>query len=152
MPDPVNFTSATARYALPFLFAGQAQKEFFVNEAHVITDLLLHPAIQSQENTPPLEPEDGECWLVGNAPTGDWIGRAEELASWQAGSWKFVSPRDGLSVLDRSTGQRFYYANGWQTADTVAQPAGGPTVDTEARAAIASLIAALITAGVLPSS
>ncbi len=42
MSDPVQFEGATPRFALPLLFAGQAQKEFFVNEALLRADMVLH--------------------------------------------------------------------------------------------------------------
>lgn len=38
MTEPVVFTSASPRFAIPLLFAGQAQKEVFVNEAHLRTE------------------------------------------------------------------------------------------------------------------
>ncbi len=59
-------------------------------------------------------------------------------------------PRDGLRLLDRSTGQLMLYRGGWTVATAPASPSGGATVDAEARAAIAELIAALADAGILP--
>jgi hypothetical protein len=152
MSDPIIFTSASARFGLPFLFAGQTQKEVFVNEAHALTDALLHPAIEGEADDPPAAPGEGECWLVGGTPTGAWTDHAGELASYQAGGWIFAAPRDGLGVLDRSTGQDVRYRAGWQRPAAPAEPTGGATIDTEARAAIADLVAALIAGGVFPES
>ncbi len=149
MPDPIAFTSASARYGLPLLFAGQAQKEFFVNQAHALTDALLHPAIEGEANDPPAAPDEGESWLVGAAPSGAWAERAGCLACFQAGAWVFAEPRDGLRVLDRASGQDIRYHAGWQRPIAPETPAGGATVDTEARTAITALVAALIAAGIL---
>ncbi|WP_336979403.1 DUF2793 domain-containing protein [Altererythrobacter fulvus] len=150
MPDPISFTSASPRFALPLLFAGQAQKEFTVNEAHVLIDALLHPAVAGERSAPPGSPDPGECWLVGAGPSGAWAGHAGELACWSAGAWIFVPPRDGMHLLDRSTGQLKLYRGGWHAAAAPALPTGGATVDIQARTAIAGLIAALGAAGILP--
>src|SRR5678815_4224148 len=147
MSDPITFTSASARYRLPFLFSGQIQKELFVNEAHAMLDALLHPAVEGEAAAPPAAPDDGECWLVGNDPAGAWADHAGELASYQAGGWIFAAPRDGLRVLGLATGQVVRYRDGWQRPATPVEPAGGTTVDAEARAAIVDLIEVLIASG-----
>ncbi|HTM95938.1 MAG TPA: DUF2793 domain-containing protein [Croceibacterium sp.] len=152
MPDPITFTSATPRHALPLLFPGQVQKELTVNEAHALSDALLHPAIEGEASDPPAEPDEGESWLVGTGATGDWIGEDGKLACREAGNWLFATPRDGMCVLDRSSGQRILYLGGWQRAAPPAEPTGGTTVDAEARTAIAALIEALRVAGVFASA
>lgn len=152
MSDPIAFTSASPRFGLPLLFSGQAQKELFVNEAHALTDALLHPAIEGEADDPPAAPIEGESWLVGGSPTGAWTDHAGDLACYQTGGWVFAVPRDGLRVLDRATGQDIRYRGGWQRPARPAEPAGGSTVDSEARAAIASLINALVAAGALADS
>lgn len=152
MSDPISFTSTTARFALPFLFAGQAQKEVFVNEGHARTDMLLHPAVEGEASAPPATPQDGECWLVGAAATGAWVGHDGELAGRQSGNWLFAQPRNGMAVFDLSAGKIRRYVNGWQAASAVAAPAGGTVIDIQARGAINGLIAALVAGGILPAS
>jgi hypothetical protein len=152
MSDPIVFTSASPRFGLPLLFAGQAQKEVFVDEAHALTDALLHPAVEGEADAPPADPAAGECWLVGDTPTGDWADHGGEIASFQAGGWIFAVPRDGVRLLDRSTGQEIRYRGGWQRPATPAAPSGGTTVDAEARAAIAGLVAALVAGGLLAAA
>lgn len=152
MPDPISFGSTTSRYGLPLLFAAQAQKEFYVNEAHAIVDCLLHPVVEGEANDPPASPADGEAWLVGNTPTGDWTGHEGELACVEAGAWLFIAPRNGLRIHDLGSGQSRLFLGGWQLAANVSTPTGGGVIDAEARAAIDGLIAALVANGTLPQS
>ncbi len=148
MSDPFLFDIVSPRFGLPLLFAGQAQKEAFVNEAHALADALLHCAIEGEAAEPPASPADGETWLIGLSATGDWAGRDGAIACRQGGNWLFVAPRDGIRLLDRSTGQERRYFGSWQTPAAPAGPSGGVTVDSEARAAILELIASLREAGV----
>jgi hypothetical protein len=134
------------------MLSGQAGKELTVNEAHARTDALLHPAIEGESTAAPPEPQEGECWLVGVGATGDWADEDGKLACRQLGNWLFVTPRDGLEVLDRSTGQRIVYFGGWQVAEPPTEPTGGATADAEARAAIVGLIDALRTAGIFAAA
>ncbi|MEO0061505.1 MAG: hypothetical protein RLZZ08_65, partial [Pseudomonadota bacterium] len=136
MTDPVTFASTSARFALPLLFSGQAQKEFYVNQAHAIIDALLHPVVEGTADAPPVNPVAGEAWLVGTAPSGAWAGHAGKLAAFQSGTWIFAAPRDGMRIFDRAAGQDARYENGWLKAARPAAPAGGATVDTQARTAI----------------
>ncbi|MGX7951408.1 DUF2793 domain-containing protein [Tsuneonella sp. HG249] len=150
MTEPLQFPSVTPRHSLPLLFSGQAQREAFLNEALSLCDALLHPAIKGEAATPPTDPEDGDCWLVGVDATGEFSDRAGQLACRQAGQWLYAVPRSGMCAFDLSTGQQVVYAGAWRRAATPPPPAGGANIDEEARVAINQLIAVLVQTGVLP--
>ena len=153
MTEPISFTNASPRFALPFLSPGQAQKEFTVNQAHAVLDSLIHLVVQGTSNTPPASPQEGECWLVGSNPSGTWANQAETIAAYQAGVWLFIAPVVGMQTYDLSAGQSARLTDsGWVYAANVASPAGGTNIDSEARTAIDALISALSDAGLLPTA
>lgn len=151
MSDPL-YDSRTARFDLPLLFAGQAQKEGTVNEVAARIDALLHGAIEGELATPPASPSDGQAWLVSATPSGAWLGQAGKIAARQSGNWLFASPRDGMKLLNRATGQELRYHGGWKMAARPASPSGGAIIDAEARSAIAAIMTALTIAGIVPAS
>src|SRR3546814_12942418 len=42
----------------------------------------------ADQMVPPQTPAPGECWIVGDAPSGDWAGWAGALACWTHGGWR----------------------------------------------------------------
>lgn len=112
--------------------------------------MLLHCAVEGEANEPPATAADGEVWIVGPNPTGDWNGRAGQLAGRQAGAWLFAAPQDGMRVFDRAARQAAFHDGGWLRADAPESVAGGTVIDAEARAAIDNLIETLRLAGILP--
>lgn len=160
----------TARWGLPLLDAGQAQKEMTVNEALARLDLLVQTAVAGVGiNAPPVAPADGAAWVVGPAPSGAWAGQADAVAGWTAGGWRFVTPREGMTVWSATDGCAASYAGGqWRTgslagrrvevggvqvvggrAAAITSPSGGAVVDAEARTALAAILAALRTHGLI---
>ena len=151
MPDPL-FESRTPRFDLPLLFAGQSQKEGFVNEITARLDALLHCAVEAEQAAPPASPVDGQSWLVAAGSSGDWSGKSGQIAMRQAGNWLYAQPRNGMRVLNRATSQEVLFNGSWKVASRPALPSGGATIDAEARTAIAAIIASLTTAGIIPAS
>lgn len=156
--------SRTPRLAIPLLSAGQAQKELTHNEALQMVDALVAPAVEgAAQATPPAVPAPGSCYLVGAAPTGAWAGQADKLAQYTAGGWRFLTPVEGMTVHERSSAQPATYRLGaWETGQlrgatlslggqqvvsgrgaAIASPSGGASVDSEARTAVGSILAAL---------
>lgn len=160
----------TARLALPMLQPGQAQKELYHNEALALLDLAVQPVvIEIGRNAPPTTPLPGQSWIVGAAPTGAWAGAANKLAGWTNGGWRFVAPFDGMTVWSlANTGEARFTAGTWVVGESraarllidgqqvvgpqrqaIATPAGGSTLDVEARAAIAAILTALRAHGLI---
>lgn len=154
----------TSRHQFPYLAAGQAQKELIHNEALALIDIAASAAVVSAGgDAPPADPEEGQCWIVGDAPAGAWSGHAGALASWSANGWRFVAPVEGMTVrvLDQKL-PALREDGAWRIGPVdaarieiggvqvlgarqpaIADPAGGSVVDVEARAAIATLLAGL---------
>lgn len=148
-------TETTARIALPLIAAGQAQKEMTHNEALTLLDVAVQASVVAAgTNAPPADPQIGQCWIVGPAPTGAWSGHPDSLAGWTEGGWRFVAPRDGATawVTGSDTVAR-YVAGAWRiAAPAVATPTGGTTIDQQARDAIAAVVASLRHHGLLISA
>lgn len=151
MPDPL-FDVRTPRLDLPLLFAGQSQKEAFVNELAARLDALLFLAVEGTQSVPPSAPSDGQSWLIGASPIDEWAGRAGEIALRQSGNWLFAAPVAGMRLLNKASGQERRYHTAWLAPAKPATPSGGSTIDAEARTAIGAIITALATAGIVPAS
>jgi hypothetical protein len=139
MPD-----DATARHSFPNIYVGQAQKEITHNEALARIDALLHPVVEAELALPPAglpSNSDGLCWLIGSAPTGQWDGRTGQIARWSGGSWRYLSPVEGMTVWLVSGAKRlFYIAGTWISPSAISGPVGGAVIDLEARTAIEAIL------------
>ena len=88
-------------------------------------------------------------WAAVGKLASEW-GTGRALALWTAGGWRFVTPSAGMRTLRLSDESWLRFdGGGWIEPATVASPAGGATIDSEARAAIAALILALVGHGLL---
>jgi len=148
----------SARWNLPLLTAGQAQKEITHNEALTLLDIAVGASVVALGATvPPERPEPGACWIVGSGASGAWAGKENTLAGWTAGGWRFISPRQGMTARV-GTDQRLarYDGTGWVAGEPLGAPvplnvlaSGGAVVDTAARDAIEAVHAALAQLGLV---
>lgn len=164
--------TGTARYNMPFLSAGQAQKEITVNEALQSLDLIVSAAVEQDAlSDPPASPTVGTCYLVGASPSGDWAGKPQTVAGYTSGGWRFIEPVEGLSVYVKSSGQVATYRSGaWEfgilravsvqvdgqqvvgsRAAAIVPPTGGTLIDIEARSTIEIILGALRHHGLIES-
>ena len=163
-------SEATARFALPFILPGQAQKELFHNEALARIDMALSPAVEGAPlASPPADAAEGRIWIVSDAGTGEWAGENHHLATLTSGGWRFLAPHPGMLVWDKAAQLWSHFTgSGWsggampassiviggqkvvgERQPEVPSPSGGTIIDVEARAAIAGLTAALKSHGLI---
>ncbi len=163
-------SDATARFDLPMLQPGQAQKELFHNESLTRLDAMIHPVAESRgTNIPPATPAAGASWIVGPSPVGEWLDQAENLACWTIGGWRFVTPVEGMRIWCRDI-RLFcvWTGSGWkdgviaaaqveidgktvirQQQSAIDPAIGGTIVDVEARAVTASILAVMRAHGLI---
>jgi len=163
-------TTTTARYKLPLIEPGQAQKEMFHNESLAAIDALLNAVVEAVGTTqPPSAPEAGQSWIAGAAPTGAWAGSVNMLASWTDGGWRFFAPVAGMRAIVRASGMPVEWdGSAWRQGEIkgarvliagkqvvgerqpgIAAPVGGATVDSEARVALGAILSALRAHGLI---
>jgi len=163
-------TDSSARFALPFILPGQAQKEAYHNEALALIDAALHACVeQGPLATPPAAPAEGHSWIVAAGATGAWAGEDDRLACRTGGGWRFVAPVPGMLVWNKADGLWLHWTgSGWSDGSLpaaalviagqqvvgprlpdVPSPSGGTTIDAEARASVDALIATLKSHGLI---
>jgi Protein of unknown function (DUF2793) len=159
-----DMSELTARLKLPLLATGQAQKEVTHNEALLLADMLVQPVVLAvAQNAVPASPSPGQCWIVGGSATGDWTGKANQIACWTAGGWRFAVPFDALVVWSLADAMHMQWnGSGWIAGASnakhyaidgtavigaqkaaIAAPSGGVTVDYEARITLGAILNAL---------
>ena len=159
---------ATPRLALPLIAAGQAQKDVTHNEAVLALDRLVALVVVSRSLTaPPTAPQPGFCHIVPISGGSAWGHPAGTLMYWEDSGWLAASPRDGQVVLVDDEDVMLVRKGDWQaklptlglsingrtllaaTPAMITLPSGGGTVDSEARATLATLLTALQQQGII---
>jgi hypothetical protein len=161
----------TPRLGLPLLVAGQVQKEVFHNEALALVDLLIAASVEAVPvAAPPSSPILGAFYRVSSSgASGAFAGHEGALAGWTAGGWRFVAPVEGMRLTERGSGVELAYRSGaWASGSlrtsevvignqkvvgarqaAVPDPVGGGVIDSDGRLAIARILAALRTHGLI---
>ena len=115
---------------MPLIDAAQAQKHVTINEAILRMDALGASRVESRSFTsPPETPEDGTAYIVGKSASDLWETHDEEVAIYQNGGWRFVSPWDGLKiwVADEATNVCFQLGS-WNASQLSSSVRGAQTI------------------------
>jgi hypothetical protein len=133
-------------------------------------DMLLCPIVEGPASPiAPSNPAAGSCYLVASGATGAWAAQDGSLACFSEGGWRFALPTDGMSLMDRASGQLINRRDGqWETGlvharellvggqrvvgnrqTPISDPSGGAQVDGECRLAVAQILAAMRAHGLI---
>jgi hypothetical protein len=100
----------SARFALPLIIASQAQKHLTHNEALAQLETLVQPVVQDiAALTPPSNPAEPDCVIVGAGAGDAFAGKDMAIAAWIADAWHFHTPQAGWMVVRASDGVAFVF-------------------------------------------
>lgn len=131
-------SEVSAILSLPYLQPSQAQKHVTHNEALRQLDTLVQLSVVDTGATqPPLTPEAGAVYALGQGATNAWAGQDDgTLASFDGAAWHFLTPLVGWRAWDQGAG-----------TENLAGVGVGTTSDTTNRLAVASEATLLTHAG-----
>ena len=116
--------ATTPKLGVRLMATNDVQKEVVFNEAAVVFDTMVARAVKAVGvNAPPPAPQPGDAYIVGSAPTGDWSGKASQIALFFNG-WRFYAPTQKMKFFDEASGKFWTYSGAAWAQDA----AGTPTV------------------------
>lgn len=85
-----------------------ADKDYVDDKVH---GLDWRASVLDLRNDPPSTPSDEDRYLVGESPTGDWDGHADEIAIYDSSSssWTYETPDDGWTVWIEDDNESLVY-------------------------------------------
>jgi hypothetical protein len=135
-----------------------------------LIDLIIAGSVEGTPiAVPPASPALGRLYRVATGASGAFSGRDQQLAGWSEGGWRFIAPVEGMRLVERTSGLELAYRDGAWTSGSarasevlvggakvvgarqaaIADAAGGTVVDSQARAAVAQVLAALRAHGLI---
>ena len=107
-------TFRTPNLDLPFIAPAQAQKHVTHNEAIRALDAVVQLSATSILDTPPSNPNDGERFIVGPNPNGEFLDHVDDIAAFQDGAWTFLTPQMGWRAYDNTAKDLYVFSDtGW---------------------------------------
>ena len=117
--------SQTGRLGLPYIITAQAQKEVTHNEGLNRLDAFVTPVVADIANTPPSSPVEGDLYIVGTSPTGDFSAQANKLAQYLTGGWVFYTPFQWMdAVVETSQSRMAWDGTAWDSYKVVETSTG----------------------------
>jgi hypothetical protein len=138
--------TTSAKYSLTHYVEGQTQAAPTINAAINGLDTLSQLTVKSLGDTaPPGSPVDGDAYILGSGPTGDWSSfSADDIAYYYGGSWTAVTPWEGALAFVQDEDRAYRHITAWEVQEIYAFPltvrnSGGIGASEEAQIAIAPI-------------
>ena len=81
---------------MPYIQPSQAQKHVTHNEALRLLDAIVQLVVLTDDqNSPPVTPEEGGCYLVAEHGQAAWAGQDQNIAIFSDAAWQFIIPKEG---------------------------------------------------------
>lgn len=146
---------ASERLGMTDLYASQAEAYVVINENNRQIEAMIG-GVSGIAASPPASPQPGAVYIVASAPSGDFVGKANQLAHYYNGSWRFYTPPVGHAVHNNADGNEYRWNGAAWVLKTTGSAAGKTykniasadwvLTDTEANCAILQLDGALTAA------
>ena len=83
-------------------------------------------------NDPPGSPTEGQRYLLDTNPTGVWVGKAGQIATYNGTGWDYATPAEGWYVYDIDSNTRYFYGGSSWSADGAGEANTASNVGTGA--------------------
>lgn len=105
--------------SLTLVETAQAQKEITVNQALMRIDAVLNMGAKDKDiATPPGAPGAGDTYIIAPSPTGDWTGKAGQIAYYEQ-IWRFIVPKEGMRLFVSDENSTYVYDGSiWKTEES----------------------------------
>ena len=117
---------STTQLGLPLVMPAQAQKHVTVNEGFVRLDAAVQMRFtRSTLLSPPSAAAEGQCFLIPEGATGEWIGATGQIAARSNGGWVYLTPSAGWTGWDMETATRLLFDGSDWSQEPEAVSSGG---------------------------
>jgi Protein of unknown function (DUF2793) len=90
-------------FGIPYLPGAEQRPAILQREGLTTIQALLNGVIDRDVNIPPSNPDEGDAYIIGAAPTGQWAGHANQVTVWAdfgaGGAWRFIPGRDSAGAV-----------------------------------------------------
>ena len=87
--------------------------------------------VLNSQNAPPVSPATGDTYLVGNNPSGAWVGHAKDIAEWNGSAWVFTDGVQGDFLYNATTALTYIFRSGnWVQTTGIPALNKGNTIST----------------------